>query len=167
MVNQLYLTLKQRKDKTPRKEQEWVRWRVRERYSRHEDQLFCNGLELRWFVETWGITWACGTATETLNMRWEGDWSVSLAFRACKSGHRGFNCSLCVIENYRGEESEWCRVMIWLGVFVLLCSCLENPRDRRACWAAVYRVTQSRTQLKWLCSSSSRNLTIHSMQNKL
>ena len=24
-------------------------------------------------------------------------------------------------------------------------SCLENPRDRGACWASVYRVTQSRT----------------------
>ena len=30
------------------------------------------------------------------------------------------------------------------------CSCLENPRDRGACWAAVYGVTQSRTRLKRL-----------------
>ena len=37
----------------------------------------------------------------------------------------------------------------------LQCSCLENPRDRRAWWAAVYGVTHSRTQLKWLSSSSS------------
>ena len=29
-------------------------------------------------------------------------------------------------------------------------SCLENPRDGGAWWAAVYGVTQSRTQLKWL-----------------
>ena len=35
----------------------------------------------------------------------------------------------------------------------LQCSCLENPRDGRAWWAAVYGVTQSRTQLKWLSSS--------------
>ena len=34
-------------------------------------------------------------------------------------------------------------------------SCLENPRDRRACWAAIYGVTQNRTRLKWLSSSSS------------
>ena len=34
------------------------------------------------------------------------------------------------------------------------CSCLENPRDGGAWWAAVYGVTQSRTQLKWLSSSS-------------
>ena len=37
----------------------------------------------------------------------------------------------------------------------LQCSCLENPRDSGAWWAAVYGVTQSRTQLKWLGSSSS------------
>ena len=32
----------------------------------------------------------------------------------------------------------------------LQCSCLENPRDRGAWWAAVYGVTQSRPRLKWL-----------------
>ena len=32
-------------------------------------------------------------------------------------------------------------------------SCLENPRDRGAWWAAFYRVAQSRTRLKWLSSS--------------
>ena len=35
------------------------------------------------------------------------------------------------------------------------CSCLENPRDGGAWWAAVYGVTQSWTRLKWLSSSSS------------
>ena len=39
----------------------------------------------------------------------------------------------------------------------LQCSCLENPRDRGAWWAAIYGVTQSRTRLKWLSSSSSSN----------
>ena len=34
-------------------------------------------------------------------------------------------------------------------------SCLENPRDGRAWWAAVYGVAQSQTQLTWLSSSSS------------
>ena len=34
----------------------------------------------------------------------------------------------------------------------LQCSCLENPRDGGDWWAAVYGVTQSRTQLKWLSS---------------
>ena len=36
----------------------------------------------------------------------------------------------------------------------LHCSCLENPRDGGAWWAAVYGVLQSRTRLKWLSSSS-------------
>ena len=34
----------------------------------------------------------------------------------------------------------------------LQCSCLENPRDGRAWWAAIYGIAQSRTQLKWLSS---------------
>ena len=31
----------------------------------------------------------------------------------------------------------------------LQCSCLENPRDGGAWWAAVYGIAQSRTRLKW------------------
>ena len=38
----------------------------------------------------------------------------------------------------------------------LQCSCLENPRDGGAWWAAIYGVAHSRTQLKRLSSSSSR-----------
>ena len=34
----------------------------------------------------------------------------------------------------------------------LQCSCLENPRDGGAWWAAVFGVTQSRTRLKRLSS---------------
>ena len=42
----------------------------------------------------------------------------------------------------------------------LQCSCLENPRDGRAWWTAIYGVAQSQTRLKRLSSSSSRN-TLH------
>ena len=47
---------------------------------------------------------------------------------------------------------------------LLQCSCLENPRDGGAWWAAIYGVTQSWTLLMRLSSSSSnlfedRNLT--------
>ena len=35
----------------------------------------------------------------------------------------------------------------------LQCSCLENPRDGGALWAAIYGVAQSQTRLKWLSSS--------------
>ena len=37
----------------------------------------------------------------------------------------------------------------------LQCSCLENPRDGRAWWAAIYGVTQNQIWLKQLSSSSS------------
>ena len=36
----------------------------------------------------------------------------------------------------------------------LQCSCLENPRDGGAWWAAIYGVAQSRTRLKRLSSSN-------------
>ena len=44
----------------------------------------------------------------------------------------------------------------------LHCSCLQNPRDGGAWWAAVYGVAQSRTRLKWL--SSSEMITIFIMK---
>ena len=40
----------------------------------------------------------------------------------------------------------------------LQCSCLENPRDGGAWWAAVSGVAQSWTWLKWLSSGSSSNI---------
>ena len=40
------------------------------------------------------------------------------------------------------------------------CSCLENPRDGGAWWAAVYGVTQSWTRVKRLSSSSSSAQTL-------
>ena len=57
-------------------------------------------------------------------------------------------------------------VGVWNGLVILesnlapngtplQCSCLENPRDGGAWWAAICGVTQSWTQLKWLSSSSS------------
>ena len=61
----------------------------------------------------------------------------------------------------------------------LLCSCLENPRDSGAWWAAIYGVAQSRTRLKWLSSSwkfieawliigkSGNNPNVQQMMNRL
>ena len=40
----------------------------------------------------------------------------------------------------------------------LQCSCLENPRDGGAWWAAIYGVAQDQTRLKQLSSSSSSSL---------
>ena len=43
----------------------------------------------------------------------------------------------------------------------LQCSCLENPRDGGAWWAAVCGVAQSRTRLKRLSSSSIQDYRYH------
>ena len=45
----------------------------------------------------------------------------------------------------------------------LQCSCLENPRDGGAWWAAAYGVAQSRTGLKRLSSSSSSSFLVASL----
>ena len=45
----------------------------------------------------------------------------------------------------------------------LQCSCLEDPRDGGAWWAAVYGVAWSQTRLRWpSSSSSSKQFQIHS-----
>ena len=45
-------------------------------------------------------------------------------------------------------------------------SCLENPRDGGAWWAAVYGVSQSQTRLKRLSSSSSNRPGVTSKEEK-
>ena len=52
-----------------------------------------------------------------------------------------FHFSLSCIGEGHGNPLQW--------------SCLENPRDEGAWWAAIYGVAQSRTRLKQLSSSSS------------
>ena len=42
----------------------------------------------------------------------------------------------------------------------LQCSCLENPRDGGAWWAAVYVVAQSRTRLSDLAAAAGNSVTI-------
>ena len=46
----------------------------------------------------------------------------------------------------------------------LQCSCLENPRDRGAWWAALYGVAKSQTRLKRLSSSSSTTNKIYQQE---
>ena len=61
--------------------------------------------------------------------------------------------------------SKDCLWFIMLRIFQ--CSCLENPRDGRAWWAAVYGVAQSWTRLKWLSSSSSSSSEYGRWSNEL
>ena len=58
-------------------------------------------------------------------------------------------------------QSTSCEMLGWIGEGngnPLQCSCLENPKDGGAWWAAVYGVAQSQTRLTWLSSSSSSML---------
>ena len=68
-----------------------------------------------------------------------------------------------------GKESacqcRGCRFHPWVGKVpwrghgnLLQYSCLENPMDRGAWWASIYRVSQSLTQLKWLSTHASPNI---------
>ena len=79
---------------------------------------------------TWKIPWLKepGRLQSTGSLRVRRDWATSLSlFLSC-------------IGKGRGSP--------------LQCSCLENPRNRGAWWAAIYGVAQSRTRLKRLSSSS-------------
>ena len=58
-------------------------------------------------------------------------------------------------------------ICVYIGVCIgegngnpLQCSCLENPRDGGAWWAAISGVVQSQTRRKWL-SSGSRGVYAH------
>ena len=79
----------------------------------------------------WKIPWMeePGSLQSTGSLRVGHDWATSLHF------------SLSCIGEGNGNP--------------LQCSCLENPREGGAWWAAVYGVAQSRTRLKRLSSSSS------------
>ena len=52
----------------------------------------------------------------------------------------------------------WGKLHKVVCIHPLQCSCLENPRDGGAWWAALYGVAQGRTRLKPLSSSSSSSL---------
>ena len=77
-------------------------------------------------ILAWKIPWAedPGRLLSMGSLRVEHDWATSLSFFTFMHWRR--KCT---------------------------CSCLENPRDGGAWWAAVYGVAQSWTRLKWLSSS--------------
>ena len=92
---------------------------------------------------------------------WRRQWHPTLVLLPGKS--HGWR-SLVGCSPWGREESdttEWLHFHFSLSSFgegngnLLQCSCLENPRDGGAWWAAVYGVAQSWTWLKQLSSSSS------------
>ena len=81
-------------------------------------------------------------ATHSSTFVWEIPWTEEFLQESDTTERLHFDFSLSCIGEGNGNP--------------LQCSCLENPRDGGAWWAAVYGVTQSRTLLKRLSSSSSR-----------
>ena len=101
-------------------------------------------------------------------MHWRREWHPTPVLLPGKS-HGGRNLVGC--SPWGREESDTTERLHFL--FSLSCigegngnplqgSCLENPRDGGAWWAAVYGVTQSWTCLKRLSSSSSKRKNISS-----
>ena len=87
-------------------------------------------------------------APHSSTLAWKIPWTEEpgrlQSMRSLRVGHdwaTSFDFSLSCIGEGNGNPLQY--------------SCLENPRDRGAWWAAVSGVAQSRTQLKRLSSSSS------------
>ena len=94
-----------------------------------------------------GHDWATSLSLFTF-MRWRRKWQPTPVFLPGESQGRG---SLEGLRLWGRTESDTTEAT-WQQQ--QQCSCLENPRDRGAWWAAVYGVTQSWTWLKQLSSSS-------------
>ena len=122
----------------------WVKWQIWDTNM----EVFTPALESS-ALET-------AMAPHSSTLAWKIPWTEELA--GCSPWHR-----------YESDTTEWLHFHFSLSCIgeencnPLQYSCLENPRDGGAWWAAVYGVTQSRTRLKRLSSSSSRVLCISEM----
>ena len=108
--------------------------------------------------DCWGLDWAASLSLFTF-MRWRRKWQPTPVLLPGEShGRRSLvGCSPWGL--YELDTTGWLHFRFSLSCVgegngnPLQCSCLENPRDGGAWWAAVYGVAQSRTRLKWLSSS--------------
>ena len=93
-------------------------------------------------------------------MHWRRKWQPTPVFLPGESQGQesllGYRLWVCT----ESDKTEWLHFHCSLSCIgegngnPLQGSCLENPRDGGAWWAAIYGVTQSRTRLKRLSSSS-------------
>ena len=105
-----------------------------------------------------GHDWATSLALFTF-VHWKKKWQPTPVFLPEESQGRGSLVGRRLWGRWGSDTTERLHFHFSLSCIgegndnPLQCSCLENPRDRGAWWAAVYRVSQSRTRLKWLSSS--------------
>ena len=113
------------------------------------------------FINKFIILFSKTDFSGSLSLTWRRQWHPTPVLLPGKSHGRR---SLVGCRPWGREESdttEWLHFHFSLSYIgegngnPLQCSCLENPRDGGAWWAAVYGVAQSRTRLKRLGSSSS------------
>ena len=113
-----------------------------------------------WYIYTveyyWGI---CSNMEATRDYPWRRQWHPTPVLLPRKSRGRRSLVGCNPWGRQESDTTEWLRFHFsFIGEGngnPLRCSCLENPRDGEAWWAAVYGVTQSRTRLKQLSRSSS------------
>ena len=103
-----------------------------------------NSLFTSLFVAAQGLQWQSTPVSLAWKIPWTEESGRLQSMGSLRVGHDGAT-SLSLFSFIFGEGNG----------NPLQCSCLENPRDGGAWWAAVYGVAQSRTQLKRLSSSSS------------
>ena len=128
----------------------WLIFR-KQTWMEYSSGCLCSGEEYRLLKGHQVPTLEKAMATHSSTLAWEIPWAEepgrlqSMGLRTV--GHMTerlhFHFSLSCIGEGNGNP--------------LQCSCLENPRDGGAWWAAVSGVAQSQTQLKRLSSSSSSN----------
>ena len=105
-----------------------------------------------------GHNWAISLSLVTFT-HWRRKWQPTPVFLPGESQGQGSLVGCCLWGRWELDTTERLHFHFSLSCIgegngnPLQCSCLENPRDEGAWWAAVYGVAQSRTRLKWLSSS--------------
>ena len=104
-----------------------------------------------------GHDWATSLSLFTF-MHWRRQWQPTPVLLPGESQGRGSLVGSCLWGRTESDTTEGLHFHFSLSCTgegngnPLRCSCLGNPRDGGAWWAAIYGVTQSRTQLRWLSS---------------
>ena len=105
--------------------------------------------------------WSSGTyfLSFSVALSWRRQWQPTPVHLPGKS-HGQRSLVGCSPWGHKESDTEWLHFHFSLSCIgegkgiPLQCSCLENPRDGRAWWAAVYGVAQNWIRLKRLSSSS-------------
>ena len=99
----------------------------------------------------------------TLIQNWRRKWQPTPVLLPGKSHGRRNLVGCSPWDHWESDTTEWLQFHFSLSCIdegngnPLQYSCLENPRDRGAWWAAVYEVTQGQTWLKQLSISIIQN----------